>query len=135
MNKQLYETFSDKTLREWCLFTRDSILYRVPKSINIWEWVCWEAISWAYSHTTSVKISGIKILWHEPTIVDVFKKAKEKFVDMDVHMNHLIFFSKNPMDMDDTEWMFMVEYDHCKSLLEQSDETIQSLINIFEKCN
>lgn len=133
MNKQLYETFSDKTLREWCLFTRDSILYRVPKSINIWELVCWEAISWAYSHTTSVKISGIKILWHEPTIIDIFKKAKEKEFDVSI----LVSADRTYwMSISDRKWTTnLFQYDSCKSLLEQSDETIQSLINIFEKCN
>lgn len=68
-----------------------------------------------------------KILWHEPTITDVFRVAEEKWY-YGIELQHII-------DKDYYLWcneVHIKSYNPTLPLLQQTDETKQQLINLFQ---
>ncbi len=125
IDTKLYELFSDKTCSEWCLFIKDSILYRVPKSINIWDWVSWEAISWTYWSTISVKIKDIKILWHEPQLHDVVRIMQMSGINLYQEKEKIIIFQDSSVSP------IYVPYNPTLSLINQEESTKQAIVDLF----
>lgn len=74
-----------------------------------------------------------KILWHEPTITDVFRVAKEKWMIAFTRYNTAereylwLEFDKELSDYRDV----IETYDITLSLLEQEDRTKEELIKLF----
>lgn len=118
---KLFELFANKELTPWCL-------------IAIWEDID-EAISfvsWKYprfwnEEDEDVEIymsSHYAILWHEPTITDVFRVAEEQWFTMTAWILEMWFWQ------DQWAW-YDIPCDNTVPLLQQEDSTKEELIKLF----
>lgn len=71
-----------------------------------------------------------ELLWHEPHLEDVFRVAEEKWFTFDL----INFWTKQPRltSLIPSNENFNIPYNPTLSLLEQSEETKQKIINLFK---
>lgn len=127
IDKKLYEVFSDKTLSEGCLIKHYHSYnpeieweeqFSKIKEVR-WKWIeieWWKQVSW------------YEVIWHIPTIIDIFIKAKEKNWTIGINTKDIDYTITIYSDIPSQS----IKYNTCKSLLEQIEETKTSLINIFK---
>lgn len=68
---------------------------------------------------------------NQPRLEDVFQKAKEKKIAIEISYEPMYPSSEWVWIMDDT-WKYKIDYNPCLSLLSQTDETKTELLNLFE---
>ena len=113
IDKALYKLFADKTLSEGCMYLYNWVPRRAPWNI--------------------VKIDKriYKILWHEPQLHDVFKKAESIScnVKIDSKFNEIVFY------WEDNYWenvnVMFCKYDSSLSLMNQKKRTKQAIVGLF----
>lgn len=141
LDLELFKIFWSKELTEGCIFLWrfwyggiDKIL---PAKIcfRLWKWfhVTYTTMHWDKSNT-EYDIYGerkdFEILWHEPTVTDVLKLVHEREDFNDTFSIH------------DDSWLILypyhsggkvkIPYNSYKTLLQQTDDTKQRLINLFK---
>jgi hypothetical protein len=124
LDKKLYELFSpDKTINEWCHVIawdfNEEWKYMMRIKDRIYIGISKQFIS--NRHYSEIK----EILWHEPQLHDVFRVAKER----DWIMNQdeaQIWIAKYPIAGN-----HYIPYNSTLPLLQQSDTTKQSIIDLF----
>ena len=87
---------------------------------------------WKMKDGTIYNHRDFEILWHEPHLEDVFRVAEDKkkriTIEYYTQWPHLII---NPIEVN-LKNPERIEYNPTLPLLEQSEETLTQLINIFE---
>lgn len=79
-------------------------------------------------HIQKDKDSIFEILWHIPHLEDVFRVAEEKNIkiEIDTGFKYSIYLTVDDIQRD-------IAYNFSSTLLEQSEETKQALISLFEQ--
>ena len=135
IDKKLYELFADKTLSRWCIILTSEWPYEWMEEYDI-EQVddffhfiddgCLESLNFYQNETEKYKI-----LWHEPHLEDVFRTIPE-FIDS--HWIVWYFFDKDSLYfISRMQWLDKsIPYNPTLSLMNQTDETKQFIINLFK---
>lgn len=134
IDKALYELFSDKTLSEGCRLQNNYSDKHEPYIFRRKVGNKYIAFSKQFNREMEFNMSGgmtfestFKILWHEPQLHDVFRVAKDEGM-------YFAFDSDNTLDFKkDAPWceFTCIQYNPTLSLIAQSDETKQALIDLF----
>jgi len=123
LDLELFKIFWRKELSFGCIIKMPSIFeYR-----RIVRWEMKWTFQVEYSWDIDVREGEYEILWHEPTITDVFRVADEKWY-YGIELEHII-------DKDYYLWCNEVRiksYNPTLPLLQQTDETKQQLIDLFQ---
>ena len=130
IDKALYELFAEKALSEGCrLFyeNREAIIFW-NKWVNFLisykiQWKEFESYVWEVSEYFLKK--DCEIIWHEPQLHDVFRVAKEKKICLLTVSWYVLSYVKDGKNI-------VHSYDWTLSLMNQTDETKQSIINLFK---
>jgi len=132
IDKALYELFASKKLTVGC---------KIEIIKNPWDWHYFYAVTeigsnYFYAQNLDWnhwdediyfdKNQEYIILWHEPTITDIFIVAKEKEITLylDNHLNSIWAYSKKIEKV--------IPYNPTLSLMNQTDSTKQAIINLFK---
>lgn len=157
---ELYKTFSKKELVEWCILEINDNWNKIePTQIQIIEWLylieLWEEWYWYRIETDSLNFYcskdiinvfdwkkmlrnsldvDITIVGIEPHLEDIFRVAKEKWYLVEVDIFKSSFTKEYVHD-----FLFWKNWDNHSiriipeiSILNQTDDTIQKLLNLFK---
>ena len=121
--------FGKKDLSDWC--------YTLEKNWTMWHCWNWEwkkcyNSKWEWGLSSDYWENMWEILWHEPHLEDVFRVAEDKkkriTIEYYTQWPHLII---NPIEVN-LKNPERIEYNPTLPLLEQSEETLTQLINLFK---
>ena len=132
---ELYDILSDKTYSEWCLIKIiDKININEVTYTKVWfDLVFYAEANYELSERDIEKWDEFyysEIIWHEPTIQDIFIKCDEWCWNWVANSNNWISFS----EWDCNIWNG-IEYDFTKSLLKQTDSVKRIIIHYFYQPN
>lgn len=130
--------FGRKELTEGCLIRKEK--WKWFKIANIsdikypdWK-ICYKQAKWYWVHWKFYQPKfktelDFEILWHEPHLEDVFRVAYEKWYWYNISDWHYpVFYNiEKQRNFPDIKW-----YNQTIRLLEQSEETLTQLINLFK---
>lgn len=125
IEKKLYLLFSDKTLSEGCIIEDWESYWRML--YIYWRWCYYLSKDFQTRCYINKDWYDRKILWHEPQLHDVFKKAESNSWTWIANSDNWISFADGWCNL----WNW-IEYNHYTSLMNQSDSTKQEIINLFK---
>lgn len=115
LDLELYDIFSDKTLKKWCVISDWKYNMEIAHRIQ-WDYYWAHSLNSNFSASYNIwKESHLFIVWCEPRIEDIYKKSiidNTPFISQDILME--------------------IWYRHHKTLLEQESETKLLLIKMFK---
>ena len=133
----LYELFARKELSDGCYIKWEDMQgeHQITKyHSKVYEWQ--NMVSW--KNTLTVISDNFEILWHEPQLHDVFRVAENKGWDIAISERELAVRNKIKRWWAVRLMVCPKQHLHCEynptlSLLSQTDETKQQLIDLFNK--
>lgn len=116
--------FGRKDLTEWCLVNHwFSYNPEIDWEKQIWKIKTYDWRRWAMLFDW-FNVDDFEILWHEPHLEDVFRVAKEKWYFVKLQSDEIYFYTYQH----DESFKFISSL----PLLEQSEDTLTQLINLFK---
>lgn len=127
---ELFKIFWRKELSFGCVYYPNTDDFAEPY-LYVEEYVWLKISTWRLIRDSSYEIEvmnswDVNILWHEPTITDVFSLCEKRWWKLEVYMDFIYI----------SDWRVIIEshlpYNPTLPLLAQSDETKSQLINLFK---
>lgn len=121
--RELYDRFAKKDLSEWCIVYNE----RYAKILSIdYDRAWYYKVKDDWDNIASWNISTAIILWHPPTLADLFRVATEKwwFIQISLECTRI----KKWIEWEEFEVILIPTL---PILEQQSEETIKQLVSIF----